>query len=52
MLAVEMLLHCNVHHIGVRPRAMPVLFLRRKSHRIARANLAHRTAPQLDASDA
>src|SRR6516162_998294 len=30
MLAVEMLLHCNVHHVGVRPRAVPVLFLRRK----------------------
>jgi hypothetical protein len=52
MLAVEMLLHCNVHHVGLRPRAVPVLFRRCNPNRVARADLAHRTAPQLDAPDA
>src|SRR5205085_8042808 len=52
MIAVEVLLHGNMHHVGVRPRAVPVLFLRCNPDRIARANLAHRTAPQLDTPEA
>src|SRR5262249_3339135 len=52
VLAVEMLLQRNVYHLGPRPRAMPVLFLRRNPHRVARANLPHRAAPALDAAEA
>src|SRR3974390_733023 len=52
MLAVEVLLQCEMHHLGVGTGAMPMLLIGCDPHRVARADLAHRTAPQLHASDA
>src|SRR5215213_3286241 len=44
MLAVERLLHRDVHHAGIRPGAVPVLLARRNPHGVARLDLANRTA--------
>ena len=51
MLAVEVLLQRDVHHIGFRSGAVPVLFLGRDPHRVAGADFPDRTAPQLHPSD-
>src|SRR5262249_44843107 len=50
--AVERLLHGDVDHRGLGRGPVPVLFIRRDPHGIARADLTHRAAPQLDAADA
>src|SRR4030088_419537 len=50
--AVEGLPHCDVDHPRLGSGAMPMLLSRRDPHRVAGANLAHRSAPQLDAADA
>src|SRR5439155_23510912 len=48
VVAVERLLHRDVHHRDGRRGAVPVLLVGRDPHRVAGADLAHRPAPQLD----
>src|SRR5215213_819110 len=52
VLAIEGLLHGDVHHPGVRPRAMPVLLTGRNPHRIAGLDFADRPAFRLHAPHA
>src|SRR4051812_3341919 len=47
VLTVERLLQRDVHHAGVRRGAVPVLLARWDPHRVAGADLLHRTAPRL-----
>src|SRR5215470_7794575 len=51
-LAVEHLLHGDVHHAGVGAGAVPVLLARRNPYRVAGADFAHRPALGLHPSDA
>src|SRR5271157_1269893 len=52
MFAVKMLLQRKMHHVGVGPAAVPVLFIGRDPYRVAGADFAHRTAPQRNAPHA
>src|SRR5262249_36503946 len=50
VVAVEMLLQCDVHHIGIGAGAVPVLFAGRDPDRVAGADFAQRSTPQLHPS--
>src|SRR5713226_8854039 len=50
MVAVEMLLQRNMHHVGVGTGAVPVLFSGRDPDRVAGMDFAYRAAPQLHPS--
>src|SRR5205823_1899446 len=52
MLAVERLLHRDMHHAGIRTGAVPMFLARRNPHGVARLDLADRSALGLHASDA
>src|SRR5262249_40456278 len=52
VLAVEMLLQRNMHHVGLGAGAVPVLLVGRDPDRVARPDLADRAAPELYPADA
>src|SRR5262249_21877550 len=52
VLAVEVFLQGDMHHVGIRAGAVPVLLAGRDPHGIARPNFPDRRAPELHPADA